>query len=60
MLRHPNIIRYHALYFDHKKRLAYLIMEYFPFKNLLDLQLRDEAELRIVFNELFTAVVYLH
>lgn len=30
MLRHPNIIRYNALYFDFKKHLAYLVMEYFP------------------------------
>ena len=34
-LRHPNIIKYHALYFDLKKHLAYLIMEYYPYPNLL-------------------------
>lgn len=33
-LRHPNIIRYHALYFDLKKSVAYLVMEHFPFPNL--------------------------
>ncbi len=41
MLKHPNIIKYHALYFDLKKHLAYLIMEYFPFKNLLELELKE-------------------
>lgn len=25
-LRHPSLIRYHALYFDHSKHLAYLVM----------------------------------
>ena len=34
-LRNTSIIKYHALYFDIKKRLAFLVMEYFPFPNLL-------------------------
>lgn len=36
-LRHPSIIKYHALYFDLKKLVAYLIMEHFPYPNLTDL-----------------------
>jgi serine/threonine protein kinase len=34
-LRHPSIIKYHALYLDTKKHAAYLVMENFPFPNLL-------------------------
>jgi calcium-dependent protein kinase len=60
MLRHPNIIRYHALYFDLQKHLAYLIMEYFPFKNLTEQVLDDEVELRIVFAEVLSAISYIH
>lgn len=59
MLRHPNIIRYHALYFDLKKHLAYLIMEYFPYKDLLEQGLK-ESQLRTVLTELLSAIVYLH
>lgn len=33
--RNKSIIKYHALYFDLNKRLAFLIMEYFPYPNLL-------------------------
>lgn len=40
-LRHSSIIKYYALYFDLNKRLAYLVMEYFPFDNLSDHQIKD-------------------
>ncbi len=59
-LRHPSIIKYHALYFDLNKHLAYLIMEYFPFQNLNDLVIKDEAELRTIFEELLGAITYIH
>jgi serine/threonine protein kinase len=36
-LRHSSIIKYHALYFDLKKSISYLVMEYFPFPNLTQL-----------------------
>ena len=42
-LRHSNIIKYHALYFDLKKSIAYLVMEHFPFPNLADIDFSDEA-----------------
>ena len=42
MLKNPNIIRYHALYFDLKKHLAYLVMEHFPFPDLLSHSIRQE------------------
>jgi len=59
-LRHPSIIKYHALYFDLNKHLAYLIMEYFPFENINDLDIKDEAELRTIFEELLGAINYIH
>lgn len=59
-LRHPSIIKYHALYFDLNKHLAYLIMEYFPFENINDLAIKDEAELRTIFEELLGAINYIH
>jgi len=42
-LRHSNIIKYHALYFDLKKNITYLVMEHFPFPNLADIDFSDEA-----------------
>lgn len=60
ILRHPSIIRYHALYFDLQKHLAYLIMEHFPFQNLLELTIKDENELRIIFSEVLRTISYLH
>lgn len=35
-LKHPSIIKYHALYFDLKKHVAYLVMEHFPYPNLTE------------------------
>jgi len=35
-------------------------MEYFPFENLNDLAIKDEAELRTIFEELLGAITYIH
>lgn len=59
-LRHPSIIKYHALYFDLSKHVAYLIMEYFPFQSLNELTIKDEQELRTIFQELLSAISYIH
>lgn len=59
-LRHPAIIKYHALYFDLHKHVAYLVMEYFPFPNLLEIALPDEQELKTIFAAIFQAVNYVH
>jgi serine/threonine protein kinase len=59
-LRHPSIIRYRALYIDLAKHSAYLVMEYFPCKNLLELEIKDESEMRYVFTELLNALSYMH
>ena len=40
-LKHGSIIRYRALYIDLGKHSAYLVMEYFPCKNLLELSIKD-------------------
>jgi hypothetical protein len=34
-LDHPNILKYKALYFDLKKHVSYLVMEYLSYPNLL-------------------------
>jgi hypothetical protein len=34
-LDHPDIIKYKAFYYNIKKHISYLIMEYWPFQNLL-------------------------
>lgn len=47
-LRHPSIIKYHALYFDLKKSIAYLVMEHFPFPNLAQITFPDENVLPIL------------
>lgn len=41
-LRNQSIIKYHALYFDLRKGLAYLVMEYFPYPNLSELKTLEE------------------
>jgi serine/threonine protein kinase len=38
-LNHQSITKYKGMYFDEKKSLCYLIMEYFPFPNLLEIEL---------------------
>lgn len=38
-LNHQSITKYKAMYFDVEKSLCYLIMEYFPFPNLLEIEL---------------------
>jgi hypothetical protein len=35
-------------------------MEYFPCANLLDLKIKDEYELKIIFTEILNAMVYMH
>jgi nitrate reductase gamma subunit len=40
-LRHPSIIKYHALYFDLHKGIAYLVMEHFPYPNLAHIDFND-------------------
>ena len=59
-LKHANIIRYRALYIDLAKHSAYLVMDYFPCKTLLELNLKDENEIRYVFIELLEALSYIH
>lgn len=44
-LNHPNIIKYKALYFDKKKRTCFLVMEYLPFPNLLEIRINTEQVL---------------
>ena len=36
-LKHQSICNYKALYLDNKKRVAYLVMEHFPFPSLADI-----------------------
>lgn len=40
-LDHPLIIKYKGMYFEEKKSLCYLIMEYFPFPNLLEIEIES-------------------
>ena len=44
-LNHPSIIKYKGMYFEEKKSLCYLIMEYFPFPNLLETKIESEEVL---------------
>ena len=43
-LKHPNIIKFKALYLDMKKHLSYLVMEYVTFPNIR--KYLDEHELK--------------
>lgn len=40
-LRQYSIIKYHALYFDLKKGVAFLVMEHFPYPNLKEITVVD-------------------
>ena len=35
MLSHPNIIKYKSIYLHPSQNKAFLVMEYFPYPNLL-------------------------
>lgn len=44
-LKHPNILKYKAMYFDNKMHISYLIMEYLPYPNLLKAHIDTEEVL---------------
>ena len=47
-LKHPSICHYKALYLDNAKRVAYLVMEHFPFPSLADTAIGNEKELTTI------------
>ena len=59
-LSHESICGYKALYFEGRRRFAFLVMEYFPFPNLAECALHSEGELKVVVRQLIAGLEYLH
>lgn len=59
-LNHPNIIRYHVMYLDNRKKTCYLIMDYdnnASLKKRLDL---NSQQIRSIARQLMDTLAYIH
>lgn len=59
-LKHPNIIKYEALYVDTKKRMGWLVMEFVDLPSLAKAKPKTEDDLKSVMFELIDTLGYLH
>jgi serine/threonine protein kinase len=59
-LRHPNIIKYEALYIDTKKRMGWLVMELVKASSLEGVILKSEDEVRKVMFQVMEALSHMH
>jgi calcium-dependent protein kinase len=59
-LRHPNIIKYEALYVDTKKRTGWLVMEYISLPSLSKARPKTEDDLKEVMFQIVDTLTYLH
>ncbi len=59
-LKHPNIVEYHALYIDMRKKLCSIVMEYVKFSSLDKLKIHAEEELKEIIYQVLDSVKYLH
>jgi serine/threonine protein kinase len=59
-LKHPNIVEYHALYIDMRKKLCSIVMEYVKFPSLDKLKIHAEEELKEIIYQVLDSVKYLH
>jgi len=59
-LKHPNIIRYEALYVDMKKHAGWLVMELVEKPTLDKVQIKSEEEIRRIMQQILDALSYLH
>lgn len=59
-LSHPNIIRYHVMYLDNRKKTCYLIMDYdsnLSLKKRVDL---NSEQIRNISRQLMDTLAYIH
>jgi serine/threonine protein kinase len=59
-LRHPNIIKYQALYIDAKKRMGWLVMELVNSPSLEGFKPSTEEELKSIMFQVLRALCYIH
>ena len=59
-LKHPNIIKYEALYIDPKKHLGWLVMELVSLSSLSKFSSRSEEDIKNIMFQVIDALSYLH
>ena len=59
-LNHPHILIYKSIYFELKNARCYLVMDYFPHPELIEVMIDSEEELRDIAHQLLETIKYLH
>ena len=59
-LNHPNILIYKALFFELNHARCFLVMNRYPYPDLLEANIRSEEELKNIIYQLLDAIKYIH
>ena len=59
-LKHPNTIKYEALYIDPKKHQGWLVMEYVSLPSLSKANVKSEEEIKNIMFQIIETLSYLH
>ena len=59
-LKHPNIIKYEALYIDLKKHQGWLVMEYAQLPSLEKVSVKSEEDIKNIMFQIIESLSYLH